>query len=80
MSHSSRQRRKRIREGKPDTAGLRLQWHRKPQTQVVSNKKAENRRIYCRKGREDGGFDFSHYADFLQEGDSVAGKLTLLAG
>lgn len=58
MSQSLRHRRKRIREGKADPALQRQQWMRKPQTQVVQNKKAENRRTYCRKGSEDGGFVF----------------------
>ena len=31
-------------------------WQRKPRTQVAPNKKAENRRSYCRKGRGDGDF------------------------
>jgi hypothetical protein len=38
----------------------RIQWHRKPQTQVVQNKKAEQRRTQCRhKGSRDG-------ADFVR--------------
>ncbi|RXZ81492.1 hypothetical protein EBB07_14280 [Paenibacillaceae bacterium] len=31
----------------------RLTWNRKPQTQIVPNKKAEQRRSFCRKGRSD---------------------------
>ena len=58
MSQSSRQRHKRIREGKPDPAIQRQEWMRKPQTQVVPNRKAENRRTYCRRGSEDGGLIF----------------------
>jgi len=36
----------------------RLSWHRKPQTQVVMNKKAEQRRTQCRRGGSRDGADF----------------------
>ena len=49
-------RKQRIREGKRDPILSRQMWQRKPQTQVVPNKKAENHRFYCRKGSEDGVF------------------------
>ncbi|MWV42432.1 hypothetical protein GRF59_02200 [Paenibacillus sp. HJL G12] len=34
--------------------GGRVTWSRKPMTQVVANKKAEQRRAWCRKGTDDG--------------------------
>lgn len=34
--------------------GGRKGWSRKPMTQIVSNKKAEQRRAWCRKGTDDG--------------------------
>jgi hypothetical protein len=36
----------------------RIQWHRKPQTQVVQNKKAEQRRTQCRRNGSRDGADF----------------------
>ncbi|GIO29079.1 MULTISPECIES: hypothetical protein [Paenibacillus] len=36
--------------------GGRITWNRKPMTQVVMNKKAEQRRTWCRKGTDDGAF------------------------
>lgn len=55
-AHAQRQRHKKIREGKLDPAISRQLWQRKPQTQVVPNQKAENRRTHCRKQVEDGVF------------------------
>ena len=49
-------RQKQIRERHVDPTLHRQQWRRKPQTQVVPNKKAENRRNHCRKHGDDGGF------------------------
>ncbi|WP_152397998.1 hypothetical protein [Paenibacillus cellulositrophicus] len=51
-----------IDSGKPQKVssdpvlGGRKSWSRKPMTQVVSNKKAEQRRSWCRKGTDDGAF------------------------
>jgi hypothetical protein len=52
----SKQHRKRIeRAGLNNPEISRLLWHRKPHTQVVQNKKAEQRRTQCRhKGSRDG--------------------------
>ncbi|MDR0267450.1 hypothetical protein [Paenibacillus sp.] len=36
--------------------GGRITWSRKPMTQIVANKKAEQRRTWCRKGTDDGVF------------------------
>lgn len=41
------------RSGEPVLGG-RNTWSRKPMTQVVANKKAEQRRSWCRKGTDDG--------------------------
>lgn len=41
------------RSGAPVLGG-RNTWNRKPMTQVVANKKAEQRRSWCRKGTDDG--------------------------
>ncbi|MFU1793074.1 hypothetical protein ACM1RC_04325 [Paenibacillus azoreducens] len=38
--------------------GGRITWSRKPMTQVVANKKAEQRRTWCRKGTDDGAYFF----------------------
>lgn len=48
-SKSQRQRKKLERENKLNPEIKRQQWNRKPQTQVVINKKAEQRRSQCRK-------------------------------
>ena len=40
--------------GKPAEMLVRKVWTRKPHTQVVINKKAEQRRTFCRKGGTDG--------------------------
>lgn len=37
----------------------RMLWTRKPQTQVKSNRKHEERRSWCRKAKDDGAFYFS---------------------
>ncbi|MBB3128105.1 hypothetical protein FHS19_002759 [Paenibacillus rhizosphaerae] len=53
---------KTIDAGKPQKVssdpvlGGRKSWSRKPMTQVISNKKAEQRRSWCRKGTDDGAF------------------------
>ncbi|OZB95252.1 hypothetical protein [Paenibacillus sp. XY044] len=53
---------KTIDSGKPQKVssdpvlGGRKSWSRKPMTQVVNNKKAEQRRSWCRKGTDDGAF------------------------
>jgi hypothetical protein len=55
ISKSKQQRRKTERAGNVNPEISRLQWQRKPQTQVVANKKAEQRRTHCRhKGSRDG--------------------------
>ena len=53
-SKAQRNRRKLEREHKLNPEISRQQWIRKPQTQVVMNKKAEQRRSMCRKyGHDD---------------------------
>ncbi len=55
MSKAKRARRKHEREGELGPAIRRGQWHRKPQTQIVMNKKADQRRTQCRHpGSRDG--------------------------
>ncbi|MEC0239695.1 hypothetical protein P4H66_07450 [Paenibacillus dokdonensis] len=41
--------------------GGRISWSRKPMTQVVANKKAEQRRSWCRKGTDDGAIFLSDW-------------------
>lgn len=41
------------------TGAGRTEWIRKPQTQVVMNRKAEQRRTWCRKGTDDGAVYFN---------------------
>jgi len=39
----------------------RKMWQRKPATQVQPNKKAEQRRSFCRnRGKDEGAFPFMH--------------------
>jgi hypothetical protein len=52
-NHSAKDKAKAILTG----AG-RNEWSRKPQTQVIKNKKAEQRRTWCRKGIDDGAVLF----------------------
>ncbi|GMK42731.1 hypothetical protein PCCS19_57910 [Paenibacillus sp. CCS19] len=40
------------------TGAGRNEWIRKPQTQVIKNRKAEQRRTWCRKGIDDGAVSF----------------------
>lgn len=40
------------------TGAGRNEWARKPQTQVIKNRKAEQRRTWCRKGIDDGAVLF----------------------
>ncbi len=55
MSKAKRARLKHEREGSLNPELVRGQWHRKPQTQVVLNKKADQRRTQCRHtGSRDG--------------------------
>lgn len=59
MSKSKQHRKKIERSGLNNPEISRMLWHRKPHTQVVQNKKAEQRRTQCRhKGSRDG-------ADFI---------------
>ncbi|RJG17758.1 hypothetical protein [Paenibacillus thiaminolyticus] len=51
MSKAKRQRRKIERSGGINPDIVRNTWTRKPHTQIVPNKKAEQRRMACRKGR-----------------------------
>ena len=54
-SKAQRDRRKRVREHKLNPEVSRQHWSRKPLTQVVTNKKAEQRRLKCRReGHDDG--------------------------
>ena len=48
-----------MREGRPDPTLFRNEWNRKPQTQVVPNRKAEQRRSCCRNRSEDGAVSFA---------------------
>ncbi|MFC5471424.1 hypothetical protein ACFPPD_22295 [Cohnella suwonensis] len=57
-SKSKQERLKREREGANNPEIARLTWQRKPQTQVVMNKKAEQRRTYCRRGGSSEGAIF----------------------
>lgn len=54
-SKAQRERKKLERENKLNPEIRRQQWSRKPQTQVVMNKKAEQRRSQCRKKWQDDG-------------------------
>lgn len=56
MTRAKQSRQKRVREGHMDPAVKRKMWERKPMTQVVPNRKKEERRTYCRKGGQDGVF------------------------
>jgi hypothetical protein len=58
QSKSKQQRRKSERAGKLNPETSRNQWHRKPQTQIVLNKKAEQRRTLCRQQGSRDGADF----------------------
>ncbi|MFB9275339.1 hypothetical protein [Cohnella cellulosilytica] len=60
MSKSPMKKRKREAElsGRIDPELNRIRWHRKPQTQVVMNKKAEQRRTQCRRKGSREGADF----------------------
>ncbi|RED56833.1 hypothetical protein [Cohnella lupini] len=59
-SKSKQYRRKTEKAGLNNPEIGRNHWHRKPQTQVVGNKKAEQRRTQCRnKGRSDGAYFLS---------------------
>jgi hypothetical protein len=59
MSKTKRDRLKAERSGRMSPGKSRNQWHRKPQTQVVRNTKAEQRRSLCRnKGMDDGAVYF----------------------
>ncbi|TVY02948.1 hypothetical protein FPZ45_03385 [Cohnella terricola] len=57
-SQSKKVRLKAERDGRNNPEINRLQWQRKPQTQVVSNKKAEQRRTLCRRKGSREGADF----------------------
>jgi len=55
MSKAKKARLKQERAGELNPEIVRGQWHRKPQTQVVLNKKADQRRTQCRHtGSRDG--------------------------
>lgn len=70
ISKSKQLRRKLARSGRNNPEISRSWWQRKPQTQVVQNKKAEQRRTLCRqKGSRDG-------ADFLGKQPNPAGNVT----
>lgn len=57
MSGSKKARRKAVREGKLNPEALRSEWVRKPYTQVQPNKKADQRRSFCRKPGTSEGAD-----------------------
>ncbi len=52
-SKAEKRRRQKIREGRLDPGTTRREWQRKPITQIVMNKKAEQRRSYCRNDGDD---------------------------
>ncbi|MCY9516856.1 hypothetical protein [Paenibacillus apiarius] len=54
MSKPKRARQKAERAGHMNPELIRNCWMRKPRTQIVPNKKAEQRRKLCRKGIDDG--------------------------
>ncbi|MFS0722535.1 hypothetical protein [Paenibacillus sp. 1P07SE] len=54
MGKQAGSRKQRAAAGKPPEMAVRKVWTRKPHTQVVINKKAEQRRTFCRKGGTDG--------------------------
>ncbi|WP_096182161.1 hypothetical protein [Effusibacillus lacus] len=58
-SKAKRSRLKKVREGSLDPTLHRNVWNRKPQTQIVNNRKAEERRSFCRKKHEDGALYFA---------------------
>jgi len=66
QSQAKKQKRKAEQAGAIDPALNRISWHRKPQTQVVMNKKAEQRRTQCRRKGSREGADF-----FAREGGSL---------
>ncbi|CAH0122183.1 hypothetical protein PAE9249_04730 [Paenibacillus sp. CECT 9249] len=55
MSKTRRARLKAERAGRLNPETSRIRWTRKPQTQIVNNKKAEQRRTLCRRGGIDDG-------------------------
>ncbi|SFA71540.1 hypothetical protein SAMN05216312_10184 [Cohnella sp. OV330] len=57
MSGSKKARQKAVREGKLNPEALRSEWIRKPYTQVQPNKKADQRRSFCRKPGTSEGAD-----------------------
>lgn len=60
---SKKARLKQERAGGFNPEKLRAEWHRKPQTQVNPNRKAEQRRSQCRlKGDRDGAVRFPRQA------------------
>ncbi len=83
MGKVRNRRAKRIREGGLGPTIARGTWLRKPQTQVVPNKKAESRRAACRRWQGRGDFfalqtPHRRRSFFVKEGDgrehgSVAG-------
>ena len=54
QSKAQKLRKKQVREGRINPEMLRSTWQRKPQEQVVINKRAEQHRSYCRKQGDDG--------------------------
>jgi len=64
VSKARNRRAKRVREGGLDPTISRGMWLRKPQTQVVPNKKAESRRAACRRWQGRGECLISLWAIF----------------
>lgn len=58
MSKAKQLRRRMERSGLNNPEMSRVQWQRKPHTQIVQNKKAEQRRTHCRKKGSRDGADF----------------------
>ena len=53
-SKAKRRREKQLRERGADPTLRRQTWERKPQTHIVNNAKAEQRRSWCRDNRHGG--------------------------
>ncbi len=66
-SHTKKRKKEAMQAGRIDPELNRLHWHRKPQTQVVMNKKAEQRRTQCRRKGSREGADFFVAISLLRE-------------
>ncbi|QTH40336.1 hypothetical protein J4772_22425 [Cohnella sp. LGH] len=66
-SHTKKRKKEAMQAGLIDPELNRLHWHRKPQTQIVMNKKAEQRRTQCRRKGSREGADFFVAISLLRE-------------